>query len=95
MTERDVVCALLLVAVAMPTMLATLWFGQNKGENTMSAMKGLNVLQLCPAEMKVAVQEYINKRLGAYASEVSQVRVSPDGAFVVTLINNDTEKAQP
>jgi hypothetical protein len=39
-------------------------------------MKGNNSLILCMAEMKIAMQEYLNKRLGAYAPEVRNIKVN-------------------
>lgn len=50
-------------------------------------MKGNNTLVLCMAEMKVAVQEYIDKRLGEHAPQVRHVKASStaDWTFAVEL----------
>lgn len=37
-------------------------------------MRGSNTLVLCMAEMKVAVQEYIDKRLGEFAPRVNTIK---------------------
>lgn len=55
-------------------------------------MIGCNKLELCAAELLVAIQEYLDKRMGDYApkaSDVKQERVG--GVFVITLKQKDAE----
>ena len=52
-------------------------------------MNGHNELHLCPAEMVVAMQEYLNKRMTSYAPTVAHVTVtgtmSSTQTFVISL----------
>lgn len=58
-------------------------------------MKGCNALDLCHAEMIVAMQEYIDKRFGAYAPSVAAVTSeSSSGRFVVHLTDTPPSKAK-
>jgi hypothetical protein len=41
-------------------------------------MIGMNELRLCPAEMQVALQEYVDKRMGMYAGKVTDIALSSD-----------------
>ena len=41
--------------------------------NDPKPMKGWNTLSLCQTEMKVAMQEYVDRRFGQYAPEVEKV----------------------
>lgn len=47
-------------------------------------MRGNNVLQLCTAELLVAVQEYLNKRMCNYAPLASDIQAR-DGTFYISL----------
>jgi hypothetical protein len=59
-------------------------------------MKGNNTLILCMAEMKVALQEYIDKRLGEHAPEVAHIKGSNAGdwSFTVDLKDRCEAKAE-
>jgi hypothetical protein len=48
-------------------------------------MNGRNELHLCTAEMMVAVQEYLNKRMAAYAPAVTGIRAK-DGSTAPTFV---------
>ena len=54
-------------------------------------MIGTNKLILCPAEMCVAVQEYIDKRMGKYAPQVESVSYS-NSSFEVLLRSRVTSE---
>lgn len=56
-------------------------------------MKGCNRLDLCASEMMVAMQEYVNTRLGVYAPVVTAVAVE-DGRFMVYLTDAPLPKAK-
>lgn len=58
-------------------------------------MKGNNELRLCAAEMMVAVQEYLNKRMTVYAPTVDAVSCAAGLAqtFVITLKEKETNDA--
>lgn len=57
-------------------------------------MKGTNELHLCKAEMLVALQEYLDKRLGPYAPQAVNVRATPDSAtFIVALTAKPSPEA--
>lgn len=47
-------------------------------------MIGNNELRLCQAEMLIALQEYLDKRMGEYAPKVSNVE-ERDASFRVSL----------
>ena len=47
-------------------------------------MIGSNELLLCEAEMMVAIQEYLDKRMGEYAPEVQSVDIVK-GLFRILL----------
>ena len=49
-------------------------------------MKGNNTLTLCGAEMAVAVQEYLDKRMTVYAPEVTNVGTDTAGGCKVFVI---------
>lgn len=58
-------------------------------------MQGRNELHLCGAEMAVAVQEYLNKRMGQYAPKVAYITFSNPvpgngGTFVVSFVPGKT-----
>lgn len=55
-------------------------------------MKGNNTLVLCMAEMRVAVQEYIDKRLGEFAPRVNMIKQSAvgDWSFSVELTDQES-----
>lgn len=48
-------------------------------------MIGSNELHLCKAEMMVALQEYLDKRMGPYAPEVFGIG-ERDGTFRIILV---------
>ena len=56
-------------------------------------MIGNNELRLCKAEMQVALQEYLDARMGKYAPSVSDV-AERDHAFRVTLVERKADRAQ-
>lgn len=58
-------------------------------------MKGCNALDLCHAEMIVAMQEYIDKRFGTYAPIVAAViSEGSSGRFIVHLTDTSPPKAK-
>jgi hypothetical protein len=59
-------------------------------------MNGQNELHLCTAEMLVAIQEYLNKRMLSYAPTAAYVTVtglSSAQTFVISLKAKDTPDA--
>lgn len=54
-------------------------------------MKGNNSLVLCPAEMQIIVQEWIDRNIKT-KPRVTNVRTTGNGAFEVTL-NSDAREA--
>ena len=52
-----------------------------------ATMQGNNTLVLCMAEMIVAMQEYIDKRLGEHAPKVTNIKFSSvaDWTFSIEL----------
>ena len=48
-------------------------------------MLGNNQLHLCIAEMMVAVQEYLDKRMTTYAPKVTDVTMYKGETFVINL----------
>ena len=52
-------------------------------------MNGKNELRLCALEMLVALQEYVDKRLGSYAPKVNDVQFK-DGWYTLVLQGNST-----
>ena len=55
-------------------------------------MIGSNELHLCKAEMMVAVQEYLDKRMGPYAPEVFDIG-ERGGTFRVVLVERKDRAA--
>ena len=47
-------------------------------------MTGHNEIRLCPAEMMVALQEWLDKRMPDNDSDVSGIKES-DGVFIIAL----------
>lgn len=58
-------------------------------------MKGSNELRLCTAEMIVAVQEYIDKRMMTYAPSVDTVSVVREGGCQTFVILFKPKEPQP
>jgi hypothetical protein len=59
-------------------------------------MKGSNELHLCTAEMMVAVQEYLDKRMAGYAPSVDTVRVEKDvGCLTFIVVLKEKEPPCP
>ncbi len=55
-----------------------------------NTMKGNNQIILCLAEMKIAMQEYIDKRMGKYASNVHGIAYdSSDYTFTIQLTDKE------
>ena len=55
-------------------------------------MNGTNELHLCTAEMMVAVQEYLNKRMSVYAPKVDDVRTTNMGSRMTFVIRLKAKK---
>jgi hypothetical protein len=62
--------------------------------NEAKIMKGSNTLILCMAEMKVALQEYIDARLGGHAPQVAHIKLfnTADWTFAVELTDRRETK---
>lgn len=57
------------------------------------SMIGNNELRLCKAEMKIALQEYLDARMGEYAPSVNDV-VEWDHMFRVALVERKVDRDQ-
>ena len=58
-------------------------------------MKGNNTLTICMAELLVAIQEYLDKRMGEYAPKASYIRKgSDDSGFHIDLKEKEPSNDQ-
>mgnify|MGYP000884965132 CR=1 FL=1 len=102
MSAEQLIYAALLVTVALPVLAVysfpasrALRRRRTKVADETIPMRGFNRLDLCPAEMQVAMQEYVNKRFGTYAPSVAAVTFeSSSGRFIVNLTDNPPSKAK-
>ena len=56
-------------------------------------MRGNNILQLCTAELLVAVQEYLDKRMRNYAPLANDIQAR-EGSFYILLKEQPTQEQE-